>query len=237
MTNAADALATNLAEAIARADAPAELAPQVQPLPEEHPGPWTCQEELGGPQIPADFQEGLDVHTDDARRRHVVRDARGGIVVQCVKFSRSDEEKLARFIASIPTRMAEIERLEAVVAKLTNANRRIPELETECGRLRTLVGELCEVLQKTSPGPRTSGGDVRLTVAAKLLIEADINFSDLVLVLAHTLLDATTDGATRSPAATTRKEQPVPWSRRQAPQVDPSTWAYKEEPDFEGGAS
>jgi hypothetical protein len=207
MTNAADAttVVENLAEAMVLESALAELMPHADSatltLPEEHPAPWSYQEEQGGHPVPWNYQEDLNVYTDDARRRHVVRDAHGGVVVQCVKFSKNEEEKLARFIASIPAKMAEIERLEAIIAELTADNRCISDLEAECSRLRVLIRELCEVLLKTSFGQRGRGRDLRITVAAKLLIDANINFSDLVIVLAQTVLDATEVGAASCCAA------------------------------------
>jgi hypothetical protein len=193
MINSADAtiIADRLAETIAPGFEPDDLvclghSPTLT-LPKEHPAPWSCQEEVGGRHL----QEDLDAQLSDTRRRHVVRDARGGVVVQCAKFSKTEEEKLARFIAPVPDQMAEIERLESAVAKLTEDNRRIPELEAECSRQRTLAAELCQVLLKTSPGQTAGDSDPRITVAAKLLIGTDIKFSDLVLVLAKTVLDAT----------------------------------------------
>src|SRR5262249_35148834 len=95
--------------ALAAAPAPATA------LSEVHPAPWSYREEQEGHPVPWHYQEEPDVYTDDARRRHVVGDARGNVVVECVKFSKHDEEKLARVIASIPKRQAEIRRLRAAL--------------------------------------------------------------------------------------------------------------------------
>jgi hypothetical protein len=214
MTNAADAptIVERLAEAMALGIDSTEVAASAQgptfALLEEHPAPWSCREEAGA-------------QTDDARRRHVVRDAHGAVVAECVKFSKHEEEQLASAIASIPSRDAEIERLrgeatqhvaaidrlrshgagkQAEIQKLFDENRNLDAAcmteHRENDRLRTLLAELCEVLLKTSPGHTARGGDARVVVAAKLLVEADINFSDLVLVLARTVLDATASEAT-----------------------------------------
>jgi hypothetical protein len=194
-----------ITEAVARGIDPADVThPTPVPglsLPEEHPAPWSCQEELGGRGVPSHFHDDAEVYIDDARRRQVVRNANGGIVVQIVQFSKSEEEKLARFITSIPGRLAEIKKLESLNAKLTEDNHRIPRLEAECSRLRTLLGELCELLLKTNLGQTRSEGDPRIAVAAKLLIDADIKVSELVLVLARTFLDATVSEATSCSAA------------------------------------
>jgi hypothetical protein len=131
---------------------PAEVAPLAHSpavtLPEEHPAPWSCQEELEGHPVPWHYQEEPDAYTDDARRRHVVRDAHGDVVVECVKFSKNEEEKLARLIASIPQRKAEIERLRAALVDTLELNRL--KILKEVDRLRTHIAEFEAVIAKLS---------------------------------------------------------------------------------------
>jgi hypothetical protein len=120
--------------------APAAAPAPATTLSEVHPAPWSYREEQEGHPVPWHYREEPDVYTDDARRRHVVRDARGDVVVECVKFSKHDEEKLARVIASIPKRKAEIRRLRAALIGTLEINR-IKALE-EMDSLRARNAEL-----------------------------------------------------------------------------------------------
>jgi hypothetical protein len=128
---------------------PTKAAPAPAPattLSEVHPAPWSYREEQEGHPVPWHYQEEPDVYTDDARRRHVVRDARSDVVVECVKFSKHDEEKLARVIASIPKRKAEIRRLRAALIGTLEINR-IKALQ-EMDSLRARNAELEAIVAK-----------------------------------------------------------------------------------------
>lgn len=134
-----------------RTTEPTKAAPAPAPAPatalsEVHPAPWSYREEQEGHPVPWHYQEEPDVYTDDARRRHVVRDARGDVVVECVKFSKHDEEKLARVIASIPKRKAEIRRLRAALIGTLEINR-MKALE-EMDSLRARNAELESIVAK-----------------------------------------------------------------------------------------
>jgi hypothetical protein len=146
-------------------------------LPEEHPVPWYYQEEMDGHPVSWHYREEHDAYTDDGRRRHVVRDANGDIIIQCAKFSKTEEEKLARAIASIPNRRREITRLRARVAEL------------ECA-VAELKSELCAALKAAAPcasaaqqNERCDEG--RVTIAAKQIIDADFSLLEFAQLLAR----------------------------------------------------
>jgi hypothetical protein len=126
--------------------------------------------------------------------------------------------------AYLCTRKAE---LESVIAELTANNHRISK---ECGRLRTLVADLCEVLKKNL-GQTGRSGDAEIAVAAKLLVESDMNFSKLVLILARAIVEATSEENTGLQIP----EQPASRHDREASPRRPMPWDYKEEPDIDGG--
>jgi hypothetical protein len=174
-------------------------------LQEEHPAPWSYQEEVEGQPVPWSYQVDMDPYTDDARRTHVIRDACGRIVIQCGKFSKDEEEKLARLITAIPEMVAEIERLSAGNEQLNevaahfdelagfaakeNADLRARNAELEATIVK-LKPELCQALKAAAPRARgaqqtESGDEARIALAAKLLIEADISLPELVRVLAR----------------------------------------------------
>jgi hypothetical protein len=142
-------------------------------LPEEHPVPWYYQEEVDGRPVSWHYREEHDAYTDDARRRHVVRDANGDIIIQCAKFSKNEEEKLARAIASIPNRRTEITRLRA----------RVVELECTVAELKS---ELCAALKAAPCAPAVQRSDEGLlAIAAKQIIDADLSLLEFAQLLAR----------------------------------------------------
>ena len=146
-------------------------------LPEEHPVPWYYQEEMDGRPVSRHYREEHDAYTDDARRRHVVRDANGDVIIHCAKVSKNEEEKLARAIASIPIRRTEITRLRACVAEL------------EC-TVAELNGELCAARKAAAPcAPAAQqierGDDGRAAVAARQIIDADLSLLEFARLLAR----------------------------------------------------
>jgi hypothetical protein len=145
--------AQTVVEKLAEATAlgiPAEVAvlahSPTDTLPEEHPDPWSYREELEGRPVSGHYQEEPDAYTDDTRRRHVVRDARGDVIVECTKFSKNQEENLARLIASIPQRNAEIDRLRAALIETLEANRL--KILKEVEGLRTRLAEFEATIAK-----------------------------------------------------------------------------------------
>lgn len=189
----------------------------IQTLPEQHPAPWSFQEQLG----------------------YIVRDARGDIVVRCVKVAKDEEEKLARAIAFLPNMAAEIIRLRV----------RIAELESTTTKLDA---ELCAALKAAAPRARTiqqteRSEDAQIAVTTKQAvsktqraadfaeawpedtapIEAKISFLDLVWVLAPPW------GRLLNPKAGVADLQIDSAPAITAPQAHPALWDYKEEPDVE----
>jgi hypothetical protein len=147
-------------------------------LPEEHPVPWYYQEEMDGHPVPWHYREEDDAYTDNARRQHVVRDANGDIIIHCAKFSKNEEEKLARAIASIPNRRTEITRLRA----------RVAELESTVAELNA---ELCAALEAAAPcapaaRQKARRDEGRVAIAAKQIIEADFSLLEFSQLLART---------------------------------------------------
>jgi hypothetical protein len=124
-------------------------------LLEEHPAPWSYQEELEGRPVPKHYKEEPDAYTDDARRRHVVRDARGEVVIECVKFSKTEEEDLARRIATIPQKRADVERLRSTLIDTLEISRlkmlkqadRLRGYLVECESTITKLTRLAEALK------------------------------------------------------------------------------------------
>jgi hypothetical protein len=146
-----DADALMIVEKLAEAMAlgiPAEVAPLAQSptaiLPEEHPEPWTSQ----GRPVPRHHQEDPDGSTDDARGGHVVRGARGDVVIECAELSKVAEESVARLIVSVGKRRAEIERLQAALIETLEVNRF--KILTEVDRLRTDIAEVEATFAKLS---------------------------------------------------------------------------------------
>jgi hypothetical protein len=145
-------------------------------LPDEHPVPWYYQEEMDGRPVSWHYREDHDAYTDDARRRHVVRDANGDVIIHCAKFSKNEEERLARAIASIPNRGAEITRLRTRVAELEST---VAELNAElCAALKAAALRAPAVQQNE----RHDEG--RLAVAAKQIVEADFSLLEFAQLLA-----------------------------------------------------
>jgi hypothetical protein len=143
-----DADALMIVEKLAEAMAlgiPAEVAALAQSptaiLPEEHPEPWTSQ----GRPVPRHHQDGS---TGDARGGHVVRGARGDVVIECAELSKVAEESVARLIVSVGKRRAEIERLQAALIETLEVNRF--KILTEVDRLRTDIAEVEATFAKLS---------------------------------------------------------------------------------------
>jgi hypothetical protein len=146
-------------------------------LPEEHPVPWYYQEEMDGRPVSWHYREEHDAYTDNARRHHVVRDANGDVIINCAKFSKNEEEKLARAIASIPNRRTEITRLRARVAELEST---VAELKAElCAALKAAATCAPAAQQKE----RSDEG--RVAIAAKQIIEADFSLLEFAQLLAR----------------------------------------------------
>jgi hypothetical protein len=214
-----------LAEAMALGIDPAEVAPPAHSptvtLPDEHPAPWSYQEELEGHPVPSHHQEEPDAYTDDARRQHVVRNARGDVVVECVKFSKSADENLARVIAAIPSMLEEIKRLSGQATQHVAAIDRLraygADKQAEIQKLRDENENLdasCKIEHRKNDRLRTYMAEFESTIA-----KLNARLSD-ALKTAAPRAHATqqTEGDTES------RGQPMPWD-------------YKEEPDVEGGAS
>jgi hypothetical protein len=134
---------------------------------DEHPAPWSYREELEGRPVPRHYREEPDAYTDDARRRHVVRDARGGVVAECVQFSKTAEENLARVIAAIPKRRAEIRRLRAALVDTLEVNRlkvlkEVARLRGHLAELQSIIIELNAKLRDELKTARQAEGDEEL---------------------------------------------------------------------------
>jgi hypothetical protein len=186
-------------------------------LPEQHPAPWSFQEELG----------------------YIVRDARGDIVVRCVKVAKDEEEKLARAIAFLPNMAAEITRLRVCIAELEST---IIKLDAElCAALKAVAPRARTIQQTERSHDAQIAGKARQALsktqrAADFAeawpedtapIEATISFLDLVRVLARPL------GRLLNPKARAADLQIDSAPAITAPQAHPATWDYKEEPDVE----
>jgi hypothetical protein len=147
-------------------------------LPDEHPVPWYYQEETEGGPVPWHYRDEPDAYTDDARRCHVVRDAKGDIIIHCARFSKSEEEKLARAIASIPNREAEITRLRARVAELDSA---ITKLYADFYAALKAAATRSLAAQQND-----KSDDARMAIAAKQIIEADYSLLAFAQLLTRT---------------------------------------------------
>lgn len=183
-------------------------------LPADHPAPWYYQEELCGDPVPARHQADDEPYTDDARRHHVVRDANGNVIVHCSKFSKCAEEQLARAIAAIPTKEAELKQLRSINAEL-NAKLHAALNPAE-------APSLAAILQSENTS------DAQISIATRRFIETYMRALDCLRILAEAAGLHPNDGI--APTIPTRGMR-LPDTR---PPGYSHPWDYKEEPDFEG---